>query len=129
MDARYESQLKRCADRFEELKREVLMLDFVVLGSLQHRSRECGNKGCRCHANPRDRHGPYWYWTRKVNAKTVSLVLSDAQARSFAGWIQNSRELERIIREMRKVSARAAALVAGLEHSRVAYSSTGRAKR
>ena len=40
-------------------------------GSLVERRTTCGNKGCRCHADPPQLHGPYLTWTRKVDNKTV----------------------------------------------------------
>ena len=129
MHTKDETQLQRYADRYRKLKTKLEELGFVLVGSLQSRRGECGKPACRCHANPAHRHGPYWYWTRKVNAKTVSVTLSTVQASRFAKWIQNGRDLERILHEMRKVSAQAAALVTGLAHSRIAYSAKTRAGR
>lgn len=45
-----------------------------------------------------------WRWTRKVEAKTVSIGLSPAQALKMKQAITNYRKLEIIIHEMREIS-------------------------
>lgn len=72
----------------------------VVPGTLLERSLRCGNAGCRCHADPPALHGPYWYWTRKVNQKTVSKVLSAEQAAEYQEWFDNERTLRALIGEL-----------------------------
>jgi hypothetical protein len=46
----------------------------------------------------------YWRWTRKVNGKTVTVSLSEAQSNLFRSAIANHRRLEAILREMRAIS-------------------------
>jgi len=41
--------------RFEELKKQVLKLDFVRPGSLVRRYMPCGNPSCRCMGSPMHR--------------------------------------------------------------------------
>ena len=93
-----------------QLKKELMALGFVCVGSLQTRQLECGKEACRCHDDPANRHGPYHYWTRKVQGRSVAVLLSDDEAVLYRAWIARNRELERVIREMRKVSARALTL-------------------
>src|ERR1700691_2894831 len=52
-------------------------LGFVLPGTLTQRRVRCGRTGCHCHADPPQLHGPYWWWTRSVNGKTVTRLLSD----------------------------------------------------
>lgn len=49
-------------------------------------------------------HPGHWRWTRKVQAKTVAVSLSPAQADLFRAAIENHRRLEAILREMRTIS-------------------------
>ena len=72
----------------------------VVPGTLLQRSMHCSKAGCRCHAEPPQLHGPYWFWTRKVNNKTVSQVLSDEQAAEYQEWFDNERTLRALIGEL-----------------------------
>jgi len=48
--------------------------------------------------------GPYYQWTFKEAGKTVTVNLSPAQAKVYQRAIDNNRELEEIIREMRELS-------------------------
>ena len=48
--------------------------------------------------------GPYYQWTFKRNAKTVTVNLSAAQAKTFQRAIDNNRKLEAILHEMRTLS-------------------------
>ena len=49
-------------------------------------------------------HPGSWRWTRKVNAKTVAVSLSTAQAELFKSAIANHRRLEETLRELRAIS-------------------------
>ena len=59
-------------------------------GSLVERRTTCGNKGCRCHADPPQLHGPYLTWTRKVDNKTVTRTLDTAQADAIRPLLDNA---------------------------------------
>jgi hypothetical protein len=72
----------------------------VVPGSLLERSLKCSNARCRCHSDPPVLHGPYWYWTRKVNNKTVSQMLSLEQVADYQPWFENERKLRGLVSEL-----------------------------
>ncbi|MCX5653206.1 MAG: hypothetical protein NTY65_00925 [Planctomycetota bacterium] len=48
--------------------------------------------------------GPYYQWTFKRNAKTVTVNLSAAQIKAFQKAIDNNRFLEGLLTEMRELS-------------------------
>jgi hypothetical protein len=77
---------------------------FVLPGTLLERHMRCRNAGCHCHADPPQLHGPYWFWTRKVNAKTVSRVLSAEQVEEYRAWFDNERTLRVLVRELETLS-------------------------
>lgn len=77
---------------------------FALPGTLLERYTHCQNAGCRCHAEPPRLHGPYWYWTRKINAKTVSRVLSADQVEDYQAWFDNQRKLRALTRELEALS-------------------------
>jgi hypothetical protein len=79
--------------RFRELEQrhQVLMQELAGLGWLTDGSVIPNHPGC-------------WRWTRKVNAKTVAVSLSAAQAELFKSAIANHRKLEAILRELRAIS-------------------------
>ncbi len=82
------------------IKAEIARLGPVVPGSLIERSMRCRNENCRCHGDPPRLHGPYWFWTRKVRAKTVSKVLSAEQAAEYRAWFDNERRLRELVHEL-----------------------------
>jgi hypothetical protein len=48
--------------------------------------------------------GPYYQWTFKRNAKTVTINLSAAQVKPFQKAIDNNRRIEALLTEMRELS-------------------------
>ncbi len=100
-------------ERYNALRVELQAVGFVCQGSIQTRSIQCGKASCSCHDDPDNRHGPYHYWTRKSRGKTVGLMLTDDELPLYREYIQNNRKLDRLLRQMRNVSARALALTTG----------------
>ena len=66
----------------------------------------CGKPNCRCQATPPQLHGPYYQWTRKVRGKTVTVRLTKPHAERVRHWIENGRQLDRIVAEMETLSLR-----------------------
>lgn len=92
--------------RYEALKQDLRGLGFVRPGSLVRRFMPCGRPGCRCLADPPRLHGPYYQWTHKVRGKTVTMRLTEAQARLCKVWLRNHRRLRALVRRMEAVSLR-----------------------
>jgi hypothetical protein len=93
--------------RYVELKQKMQDVGFVCVGSLQTRYLSCGTASCHCHQDPARRHGPYHYWTRKVQGRTVAVLLKPDEVARYREWIENNRQLEALVREMRRISGRA----------------------
>lgn len=113
-----DKELRETSERYENLKRELAALatkiGFVLTGSVQSRFFECTrDNGCRCHDDPAHRHGPYHYWTRTQNKKTVTVGVSDEDLETYQGWWENTRALERVVNDMRQESLRVMALMLG----------------
>lgn len=106
--------LKKQQDRtallkeYEQLKKELLSVGFVCVGSVSAVYQQCGKENCRCHNDPEYRHGPYSLWTRKIKGKTVSRFLNQQNAQECKEWITNQRKLQKIIKTMQKLSQKAA---------------------
>jgi hypothetical protein len=63
----------------------------------------------RCHADPPQLHGPYHQWTRKINGKTVTRILTDDQLTDdqltdYQPWFDNQRRLRDLITELETLS-------------------------
>ena len=55
----------------------------------------------------------YHYWTRKARGKTGGLKLTEDELGLYREWIENNRELERLVKEMRRSSSRVLAVITG----------------
>lgn len=95
----------------EELATELATVGFISPGSVVSRYTSCGKPGCRCQADPPQRHGPYYQWSRAVAGKTVSRRLNETEAEFYQSWIANRRRLEQIIAQMEEISAAAGELL------------------
>lgn len=74
----------------------VLALGYVRIVQLKKPSAASGGPPLarRCS------RGPYWFWTRKVNAKTLSRVLSAEQVADYRSWSDADRHLRALVHEL-----------------------------
>ena len=94
-------QADRLRKRYERLAARLAALDPIVQGTITERTitkRDPGNPH-----TPRT-IGPYYQWTFKRDAKTVTVNLSAAQVKPFQRAIDNNRRLETILTQMRELS-------------------------
>ncbi|MHB1989147.1 MAG: DUF6788 family protein, partial [Acidimicrobiales bacterium] len=94
------------ADQRAEARRilkEISQLGFVLPGTVTERRLTCTHQGCRCHGVPPRLHGPYWYWTRKVRAKTVSKSLTREQVEEYQAWFDNEKKLRALVHELEEL--------------------------
>ena len=82
----------------------IAKVGFVLPGTLSRRHTRCGNSGCRCHAEPPQLHGPYWWWTRKVRTKTITRLLTDEQVADYQAWFDNAHHLRALVAELETLS-------------------------
>jgi hypothetical protein len=104
-------ELRRLQRRYRAVQDQVRKLGFIAPGSIIERSTVCGTPGCRCHADPPTRHGPYFQYTRKLAGKTFTRRLNAEQADRYREWIANRRALDELTAEMDQLSQQAAALL------------------
>lgn len=83
------------------LKKQILAMDLISLGTLHQRTKVCGKAACRCHQEERSRHGPYFEWTRYEEGKLLHSVITEKQARMFELAIANWREVEALLSRWR----------------------------
>ena len=97
--------------RYRELGERIAEIGFIQAGSVTRVHNRCGKPNCRCHGDPPQLHGPYWQWTAKINGKTVTRRLSEAEAHLYQQWIANDRQLRALVNQMRQVAAKATELI------------------
>ena len=79
-------------------------LGFALPGTVLERRVRCGNKGCRCRADPPQLHDPYYQWTRKVGGKTRTRLLSADQMARYATRFENAGRLRALASELEALS-------------------------
>src|SRR5437016_11646273 len=102
--SRLATLLRRDAQRFEALKREIVQLDYFCKGTVLKRMMKCGNKQCACHRDPAKRHGPYLECTYKVHNKTINLKLYPEVAHLYRGAIQQYHKLNSLLWRLERLS-------------------------
>ncbi|HLQ54861.1 MAG TPA: DUF6788 family protein [Streptosporangiaceae bacterium] len=73
-------------------------------GALTVGAYRCGKTTCRCHADPPILHGPYAQWTRKVDGKTVTRRLTDAELADYQPLFDNARKLRALLAELQALT-------------------------
>jgi hypothetical protein len=89
--------------RARAIAKEIAAISDVLPGTLSERYLTCRSEGCHCHDDPPELHGPYWYWTRKVDQKTVSKLLSAEQVPDYAEWFANRHRLRDLLHELEEL--------------------------
>ncbi len=79
-------------------------MGLALPGSIEVRRTRCGKANCRCKAEPPQLHGPYIVWTRKVNAKTVTRVLTAEQAEDYRPMLDNARRIRELVTELQDLT-------------------------
>jgi hypothetical protein len=106
-----QSRLKNYQKQYQELASSLANIGFIWHGNLQKRMLPCKNKNCACNTEGKPQHGPYPYWTTKVNQKTVTKLLSTEEADLYQQWIENRRSLEATVKKMTEISKKVARLL------------------
>ena len=97
--------------RYRELAAQLAEIGLISAGSITRRYTHCATPGCKCHGDPPQPHGPYYQWTAKVKGKTVTRRLNAEEAKLYQEWIDNDRNMRRVIAEMRQVASKASELL------------------
>ena len=79
-------------------------IGFALPGTITERMMRCGQRVCRCKADPPQLHGPYIQWTRTVDGKTVTKLLTAEQLERYQPWFDNARRLRALATELETVS-------------------------
>ena len=117
--AQRDSQLvQRLQAEHRALSAKLAHIGFIWGGSVHSQRMTCGRPDCACHSDPEARHGPYVYWTTKVAGRSVSQLLHPPEAELLSQWVENRRELDRIVRQMKSLSHRALKVFLRLRRSK-----------
>jgi hypothetical protein len=87
-----------------KLAAQLAEIGFALPGSLTVKAYRCGKQNCRCHAEPPQLHGPYAFWTRKVNNKTVTRMLNDEEVANYQPMFDNARKIRDLVSQLQDLS-------------------------
>ena len=79
-------------------------IGFALPGSLTVKACRCGKANCRCHGEPPQLHGPYAFWTRKVNNKTVTRMVNTEEVADYQPMFDNARKIRELVSQLHDLS-------------------------
>jgi hypothetical protein len=97
VDAKRQAKQLRLAAQLGEI-------GFALPGSLTVKAYRCGKANCRCHGELPQLHGPYAFWTRKVNNKTVTRMLNDEEVANYQPMFDNARKIRDLVGQLNDLS-------------------------
>ena len=98
-----EENLKKMMKSMRKLKSKLIRSGLIVQGTITERRIERKRqRGDRKKSNAE--YGPYYQWTFKKDGKTVTVNLSPGQVGEFQKAIDNNKEVEAAMEEMRNLS-------------------------
>ena len=110
--SRLETKMAADAQRFRELKADLIRIEYFSKGTVLARRMKCGKPNCPCQSDPNKRHGPYFEWTYKENGKTVNVRLTAESVPLFQEAARQYRRLKSILARLEKLSRQAIARLA-----------------
>ncbi len=105
---------RRRAARHQRIAKQLSEIGFALPGSLTVKAYPCGKPNCRCKADPPQLHGPYAFWTRKIDNKTVTRTLNDDELTDYQPLFDNARKLRDLISQLQELTLE---LVEGPDHA------------
>jgi hypothetical protein len=97
----------RLRRRQRRIVAQLAQADWALPGTVVTRMMRCGKRSCRCRQEPPQLHGPYLQWTRTVDGKTVTKLLSPEQLDRYQPWLDNARRLRELLSELEDLSVQA----------------------
>lgn len=84
--------------KYIDLQKKILHLGLVIPGTIRKVYLKCGKESCSCASDNKDeRHGPYFFWDRKIDGQLSSLSISKKDLPYYKQGIANRRMLEKLI--------------------------------
>jgi hypothetical protein len=90
--------------QFEKTKQQILSISYLKKGSISKCYQTCGTASCRCHKDKSYRHGPYWWWTSKENAKSKSILVPEKMLDEVRACIDNYKLLNNKVKMLEEIS-------------------------
>lgn len=82
------------------IKSLINKIEVTIPGRIRTVRLKCGTPTCSCWKDKSKRHGPYFFWDRKVNNKLTSKSIPKEAIKELRQWIENRKVLEKLLRQM-----------------------------
>jgi hypothetical protein len=86
--------------KLSKIKKEISDIDLVIPGTIRSIYLKCGKPICACWKDRDARHGPYYFWDRKVDGRVSSKSIKKPMVPLLKKWIDNRKKTENLIQEM-----------------------------
>ena len=88
---------------FEKIREWLSREDPVISGRIRTVYLRCGKSTCKCRSGEdSDKHGPYYFWDRKVDGKLTSSSIPAESLKTFQGWLKNRKQLEKLVADIKE---------------------------
>jgi hypothetical protein len=94
-------KLSALKERYAKLAAQLRATGLILQGTITERTIQKKRSGVRGGA---ETLGPYYQWTFKRDAKTVTVNLSKAQTKQFQKAIDANKKTETLLKQMRELS-------------------------
>lgn len=94
MEISRETQLER---QIEKVKRDLAALGDLRPGSLSTQYNVCGSPGCRCKADPPQKHGPYYQVSFSRKGKSSSKFVKKEDLPTIRRQLKNYERMKELI--------------------------------
>ena len=93
------SKIFALEQRIERIKTKLSRLGELRPGVLSEQYNVCGSPGCRCKANPPEKHGPYQQlsWSRK--RKSTTRFIKESELETVQTQVRNYQRLQELVDE------------------------------
>jgi hypothetical protein len=95
--------------KLEDLKKQLTKFDLAVPGTIRTTYLKCGKPSCACWKDKNARHGPYYFWDRKVDGNLSSKSITKQMVPLLKKWIENRKGAEKLFFEILKLGQTIAA--------------------
>jgi hypothetical protein len=93
-----DATLSEIQERIVEIHHVLLGMQYLSSGTLQKRTKRCGNPRCRCATDPTARHGPYYEWSYLKAGKLRHRTLTPKQAELMRLAMANYRKVKKLLK-------------------------------
>lgn len=115
MDA---DKIRQLEHQIAQIKRELVELGDLRIGSLSRQYNVCSSPGCHCKASPPRKHGPYYQLSYTRNGKSTTRAVQRGKLTQIRRQLRNYAKLRDLVERWIDAGTQLSALKSALERPR-----------